>query len=43
MIKRTLNLIMATIAILYISYQYYIKRTANDEVDQYDYRAEVSE
>ncbi|EJL1283642.1 hypothetical protein O0G78_04475 [Staphylococcus pseudintermedius] len=52
MIKRTLNLIIATIAILYIAYQYYIKRTANDEVDafnEYDHidlnnvRAEVSE
>ncbi|ELD8121260.1 hypothetical protein QI871_001513 [Staphylococcus pseudintermedius] len=51
MIKRTLNLIIATIAILYIAYQYYIKRTANDEVDafnEYDHthlnniRAEVS-
>ncbi|UXS30198.1 hypothetical protein MUA33_05340 [Staphylococcus delphini] len=52
MIKRILNLIITTIAILYIVYQYYIKRTVNDEVDtfnEYDHihlnniRAEVSE
>ncbi|UXS22598.1 hypothetical protein PYH72_09860 [Staphylococcus delphini] len=52
MIKRTLNLIIATVVILYITYQYYIKRTANDDIDtfnEYDHihlnniRAEVSE
>ncbi|MDE9798897.1 hypothetical protein [Staphylococcus delphini] len=52
MIKRTLNLIITTIAIIYIVYQYYIKRTANDDIDmfnEYDHthfnsiRAEVSE
>ncbi|HCT0423851.1 hypothetical protein [Staphylococcus pseudintermedius] len=44
--------IITTAMILYIAYQYYIKRTANDEVDafnEYDHiylnnlRAEVSE
>ncbi|MBJ8215204.1 transcriptional activator RinB [Staphylococcus pseudintermedius] len=44
--------IITTALILYIAYQYYIKRTANDEVDafnEYDHidlnnvRAEVSE
>ncbi|EIE3618566.1 hypothetical protein LN319_002071 [Staphylococcus pseudintermedius] len=44
--------IITTAMILYIAYQYYIKRTANDEVDtfnKYDHinlnnvRAEVSE
>ncbi|WP_394371308.1 transcriptional activator RinB [Staphylococcus delphini] len=35
MIKRILNLII-TIAILYIAYQYYIKRTANDDIDTFN-------
>ncbi|EJA1922996.1 hypothetical protein CXQ66_RS02250 [Staphylococcus pseudintermedius] len=44
--------IITTAMILYIAYQYYIKRTANDEVDAFneydhidlnDIRAEVSE
>ncbi|WP_224398253.1 hypothetical protein [Staphylococcus delphini] len=52
MIKRTLNLIIITIAILYIAYQYYFKHTANDDIDtfnDYDHidlnniRAEVSD
>ncbi|WP_196231985.1 hypothetical protein [Staphylococcus delphini] len=36
MIKRILNLIITTIAILYIAYQYYIKRTANDNIDTFN-------
>ncbi|WP_019166758.1 transcriptional activator RinB [Staphylococcus delphini] len=52
MIKRILNLIITTAVILYIAYQHYIKRTANDDIDtfnEYDHihlnniRAEVSE
>ncbi|UXS43755.1 hypothetical protein [Staphylococcus delphini] len=52
MIKRILNLTIAIVVILYITYQYYIKRTANDDIDtfnEYDHihlnniRAEVSE
>lgn len=44
--------IITTAMILYIAYQYYIKRTANDDVDAFneydhidlnDIRAEVSE
>lgn len=34
--------IIGIAVILYIAYNYYIRSTANDEVDQYDYRAEVS-
>ncbi|WP_353418277.1 hypothetical protein PYH72_10865 [Staphylococcus delphini] len=52
MIKRILNLTIAIVVILYITYQYYIKRTANNDIDTFNLqdhidlnniRAEVSD
>lgn len=35
--------IIASLIILYVAHDTYIRLTANDEIDQYDFRAEVSE
>ncbi|AZB66784.1 hypothetical protein [Staphylococcus phage phiSP119-2] len=35
--------IIAALIILYVAHDTYIRLTANDEIDQYDFRAEVSE
>lgn len=35
--------IIAALIILYVAHDTYICLTANDEIDQYDFRAEVSE
>ncbi len=35
--------IIVALIILYVAHDTYIRLTANDEIDQYDFRAEVSE
>lgn len=35
--------IIAALIILYVAHDTYIRLSANDEIDQYDFRAEVSE